>query len=199
MLHIASVQNNSGLFRNHAALRAPRWSALAIPLLLLGCKSTSSPSTAAKATPTQAAAYPARPTVPPPAFNLFHHANDAFTLVLKDSTTDDEVESLVWQLRDTARAHAFDKLKISQKEVDTGGSTVWFHIYRGTKCASEKYADGPPPCGGSYHAAGDYTLSKLKGNDWDNGTLRHGEAREIPLWDTEATYIAPTLETSTPK
>ena len=49
-------------------------------------------------------------------------------------------------------------IKIPQKEVDADGTNVWFHIYRGTKCAPEKYAPGAPPCGGSYHAAGDYTF-----------------------------------------
>jgi hypothetical protein len=140
----------------------------------------------------QEAQYPVRPTTPSVAFRVFHQANGTFTLVTKDTATDDEISAIIWQLRDAAHAHTFDKLKISQKAVDAGAPTVWFHIYRGAKCASEKYADGAPPCGASYHAAGDYTYGGGTTNPrWDKGVLHHGEDNEIPLWNPEAPYIAP--------
>ena len=129
---------------------------LLLPLLLLGCKSAPPPAPAATNT-TPAATYPARPTTPPSPFKLFHHANNSFTLTVNEKASDDEISALVWQLRDAARTHSFDALHIPQKQVDADGSNVWFHIYRGAKCAPEKYAPGNPPCGGSYHAAGDYT------------------------------------------
>ena len=118
---------------------------LLLPLLLIGCKSAPAPAPTPAAETTPAVTYPARPTTPPPAFKIFHHANSSFTLTVKDTATDDEISALVWQLRDAARTHSFDNIKIPQKEVDADGTTVWFHIYRGTKCAPEKYAPGPLP------------------------------------------------------
>jgi hypothetical protein len=162
-----------------------------LPLLLVGCKSSPAPSPttpAAEATPT--VTYPARPTAPPAPFKIFHHANSTFTLTVAPTATDDEISALVWQLRDDARTHSFDRLKIPEKQVDADGSTVWFHIYRGAKCAPEKYASGPPPCGASYHAAGDYTLAPTARPVWDKGQLNHGDA-QTDLWNPDAPYTPP--------
>jgi hypothetical protein len=139
----------------------------------------------------KAATYPTRPTTPPPPFKIFHHANSTFTLTVAPAATDDEISILVWQLRDAARTHTFDHLHIPQKQVDADGTTVWFHIYRGTKCAPEKYAPGEPPCGGSYHAAGDYTLDTHTQPAWDKGVLLHDEHPTL-LWDPDAPYNSAT-------
>lgn len=162
----------------------PSFSLLLLPLLLIGCKST--PATVPTTTATT---YPTRPTYPPPPFKIFHHANSTFTLTVATDTTDDQVSALLWQLRDAARSHSFDTIKIPQKQVDADGSTIWFHIYRGPKCAPEKYASGPPPCGASYHAAGDYTLAPTARPTWDKGQLNHGEA-QTDLWNPDAPYAA---------
>jgi hypothetical protein len=173
------------LSRRRGAFAIP---ALTAALLMAGCKSTP-PQNAAVATPhPQAALYPPRPAVPPPAFKVFHHDASSITLVTKEDATDDEIESLIWELRDAAHAHTFDKLTISQKLVDGRDHKIWFHIYRGSKCASEKYASGPPPCGGSYHAAGDYTFGSYTSPEADNGALLHGEDHETELWDPDAPY-----------
>jgi len=170
-------------------------SLLLLPFLLLGCKSapTLAPTPAADATP--AATYPPRPSTPPAPFKIFHHANSTFTLVVKETATDDEISALVWQLRDAARTSNFDKLHIPQKQVDADGSTVWFHIYRGPKCAPEKYAPGTPPCGASYHAAGDYTLAPTAHPAWDQGQLNNGET-QTDLWDADAPYTPPSTSTT---
>jgi hypothetical protein len=164
--------------------------ALAFPLLLLGC--TSKPSvTATSTTPKpQQPLYPARPTIPPPPFKVFHHDASSITLVTKEDASDQEIEALIWQLRDAAHAHTFDQLKIPQQLIDHRDHKIWFHIYRGSKCASEKYASGPPPCGGSYHAAGDYTFGSYTSPEADNGALLHGEDHETELWDPDAPYNA---------
>jgi hypothetical protein len=163
-------------------------SSLASSILVLGC--TSKPSVTATSTiaKPQPVLYPARPSLPPPAFKVFHHDASSITLVTKEDASDAEIEALIWQLRDAAHAHAFDQLKISQKLVDNRDHKIWFHIYRGSKCASEKYASGPPPCGGSYHAAGDYTFGSYTNPEADNGALLHGEDHETELWDADAPY-----------
>jgi hypothetical protein len=164
---------------------------LFIPVLLAGCKSTPAhaptPTAAAEPAPT----YPARPTTPPAPFRVFHHGNNSFTLVVPETATDDQISAVVWQLRDAGETHTFDKLHLPQKQVDAYGPSVAFHIYRGTKCAAEKYAPGEPPCGGSYHAAGDYTLDTHTNPPWENGVILHGEDR-TSLWDADATTKAST-------
>lgn len=155
--------------------------------LVLGCNSTPPSTPAPKFAQ---ATTPPRPTVVPPAFKVFHQTADTLTLVTKETATDEEVEAIIWQLRDAAHSHTFDKLHIDQKFVDTRKPIVWFHIYRGAKCASEKYASGNPPCGGSYHSAGDYTFGDYKNHDWDNGILRHADDTETPLWNPDIPYTA---------
>jgi hypothetical protein len=152
---------------------------------LAGCKSASAPSAA----PVQSSVtvqYPARPSIAAAAFTVFHHDASSITLVTKENATDAEIESLIWELHDAERAHSFDKLKIDQEWVDARDPMMWFHIYRGSKCASEKYAGGTPPCGGSYHAAGEYTVGGFTNRDRDDGVLLQGENRQTQLWNPDA-------------
>jgi hypothetical protein len=109
---------------------------------------------------------------------------------VNDKEDDGQLSALVWQLRDAARSHAFDSIHIPQSQVDADGKTVWFHIYRGTKCAPEKYAPGKPPCGASYHAAADYTLDTHSTPPWDKGVVYHAVDDPHPtlLWDPDAPY-----------
>ncbi len=157
--------------------------------MILGCKQENASSTAVASKPavTQMQT-PPRPSVAPATFKVFHKSDTTYTLVVPENATDEQVESLIWELRDAAHARTLDKLKLSQKMVDERKPLVWFHIYRGSKCASEKYADGPPPCGGSYHAAGDYTYGGYRNRETDNGSIFHGEDHETQLWDPEVAY-----------
>ncbi len=144
--------------------------------------------------PTHQIIYPARPATAAPAFKIFHHTADTLTLVTKPDATNDEITALLFQLRDAAHARAFDTLHIDQKFVDARKPTVWFHIYRGPRCAAEKYAAGPLPCGASYHAAGDYTLGSYANPLWDEAELlthTNNTDQETPLWDPAAPYTPP--------
>jgi hypothetical protein len=163
---------------------------LALSLAFAGCSSTPAPTAtpASKPAPPPTATFPPRPTVAPTTFKVFHYYKSSFTLTTPDSATDDEIAALVWQLRDATRTHTLDKLKISQNDADAG-STTWFHIYRGTKCATEKFTTGKLPCEAAYHATGDYTYSTKP--VWDRGILLHNE-KETQLWDPDAPYTPPT-------
>lgn len=130
--------------------------------------------------------YPPRPTVPPLPFKLFHQTDNSLTLVTAETTTDEQIESLIWQLHDAAHNKSFDKIHLPQKFIDERDPIVFIHIYRGTKCAAEKYAAGNPPCGGSYHAAGDYTLGSFKDPNRDDGVLLHDENHQTELWNPDA-------------
>ena len=173
-------------------------SALLLPLLVLGCRSAPAPAPAPHpqaATPA-AASYPPRPDVAPPPFRVFHHDASSVTLVTSEDASDAQIESLIWELHDAARTHSFDKLKIPEKLVDARDPMLWFHIYRGAKCASEKYTSGKLPCGASYHAAGDYTLGSFANPNRDSGAILHGEDHSIPLWNPDAPAPAPSASGS---
>jgi hypothetical protein len=167
--------------------------ALAAVVLLAGCKETPARNASAVSPQAQVVQYPARPSLAPPAFKVFHHDATTITLVTKEDASDAEIESLIWELRDATHARALDKLKISQKMIDDRSPIVWIHVYRGAKCASEKYASGTPPCGASYHAAGDYTYGGYTNHNRDDGVLLHDEDHEIELWNPDAPYAAPNV------
>jgi hypothetical protein len=142
----------------------------------------------ASTTPTAATAtFPPRPTIAPRAFKVFHHDASSITLVTKDNATDAEIKALLWQLRDAAQAHSFDRLGVPQKVVDARDPIVFFHIYRGSKCASEKYTSGALPCGASYHAAGEFTLGGFSNHDRADGALLQDENHQTELWNPDTT------------
>jgi hypothetical protein len=170
--------------------KAPLYfAAVACLALTLGCNSKPFATTSTASTPrAMKQTYPVRPSTPPPSFKLFHQTADSITLVTKDNATDDEIEAIVWQLHDAAHSHSFDALHIPQTFIDKRDPIVFIHIYRGTKCVAEKYAAGNPPCGGSYHAAGDYTLGSFKDPNRDDGVLLHDENHQVELWNPDVTH-----------
>jgi hypothetical protein len=154
-------------------------------MLLCGCHAGSAPVAAPKAVAT-VQTYPPRPTIAPPPFKVFHQTDNSITLVTDEHASDEQIEAIVWQLHDAAQTHIFDKLHISQSFIDKRDPIVFIHIYRGSKCAPEKYAPGEPPCGGSYHGAGDYTLGSFKNPNRESGVLLHDEDHMVDLWNPDA-------------
>jgi hypothetical protein len=139
--------------------------------------------------------YPPRPTTPPPPIHLFHQTDNSITLTTIPNATDDQITALLFQLRDAAHNQTFDALHIPQKLVDARDPMIWFHLYRGPKCAAEKYAPGAPPCGPSYHAAGDYTLGSISNPNWDSAVLltpsTTDQPHETQLWPPGSPYTPP--------
>jgi len=162
--------------------------ALAIATLatLSGCKSAPEPIREHWGPAVTKSTYPPRPTLAPPPFRVFHTTDNSITLVTTDNATDDQIAAILWQLHDAAHNHAFAALHIPQQLVDKRDPMIWFHIYRGAKCADEKYTTGKLPCGPSYHAVGDYTLGSFSNKDRDDGVLLHGEDHQTELWNPDA-------------
>jgi len=150
-----------------------------------GCSSKPAP-TITTATTYATPQYPPRPTTPPPTFHLLHQTPDSLTLVVPETTTDTQLAALLYELRDAAQTHTFDRLHIPQKLVDARDPKLWFHIYRGPKCAAEKYTTGAYPCGPSYHAAADFTLGSFKDPNRTEATLNQDETHQTELWNPEA-------------
>jgi hypothetical protein len=130
--------------------------------------------------------YPDRPTIAAPPFKVFHQDNDTYTLVTKGDASEDEIAATLWQLRDAARTHGFDQLKLSQTFIDGRKPSIWFHVYRGSKCATEKFTKGKLPCEPAYHGAGDFTLGAYGNPAWNDGVLRSLNGKETHLWDADA-------------
>ncbi len=167
-----------------------RFVTLALPVIfLLACRSTphqEPPPTSPIATNIT---YPTRPSTSPPPFKVFHTTDNSITLVTDTDATDDQIAAILWQLHDAARTHTFTALHIPQQVqqmIDKRDPMVWFHIYRGPKCASEKYTTAALPCGPSYHAAGDYTLGSFSNKDRDEAVLLHGDDKQTELWNPDA-------------
>ena len=191
---MSSVQLSNISRRNNAHHRLHQEAPLALTLMfamaiLSGCKASQRNDPTALhpgARIDPPIQYPTRPTVAPPPFKLFHQTTDSLTLVTADSATDEQIEAILWLLHDAARAHSFDKIHLPQTFIDRRDPIVFVHIYRGSKCASEKYAD-KLPCGGSYHAAGDFTLGSFANRDRTDGALLVDENRQTELWNPDAT------------
>jgi hypothetical protein len=159
--------------------------AFAAMTLVLGCKSAPAPTPAPVQPVVAKSAYPPRPTIPPPPFRVFHTTDNSITLVTVPNATDDQMAAILYQLHDAAHNHSFAALHISQQFVDKRDPMIWFHIYRGPKCADEKYTTDALPCGPSYHAAGDYTLGSFSNKNRDEGALLHGEDHQTELWNPD--------------
>ncbi len=116
---------------------------------------------------------------------LLHQTPDSLTLVVPETTTDTQLAALLYQLRDAAQSHTFDRLHIPQKLVDARDPKLWFHIYRGPKCATEKYTTAAYPCGPSYHAAADFTLGSFTHPNRTEATLNQDETHQTELWNPD--------------
>ena len=168
---------------------ASRWY-IAAPLallliLVLGCKAPAS-TPARLASQAETYTYPPRPTVPASPFKVFHQDEDTYTLTTKPDATDAEISAILWQFRDATLAHNFAALHLNQKFIDTRKPSIWFHIYRGPKCANEKFVQGKYPCGAKYNGAGDYTLGAYNNPDWNDAVLHTADGKETHLWDPDA-------------
>jgi len=177
-----------GLKAQIKTLTIPMSAALAFTVT--GCNPVPAPIPAKPAAQPITYHYPPRPTVAPPAVKLFHQDNDTLTFTTKENATDDEISAILWQFRDAARNQTFGTLHLPQKFIDARQPTIWFHVYRGSRCAAEKFIVGHLPCTAAYHGAGDYTLGAYKNPQWEDAVLHHPDSSETHLWDSDPTPTA---------
>lgn len=176
------------IMRNYHTTRAA--SLLLALLFIAGCKAapTPAPTTATNTAPKVSYGGLATPPPPPTPFKVFHHDASSITLVTSPSAKDDQIKNLMWQLHAASINREFDQMGIPQKLVDARDPIIWFHIYRGPKCASEKYTTGKLPCGPSYHAAGDYTLGSFSNKNRDDAVLFHADDKQTELWNPDTAH-----------
>ena len=149
--------------------------------LAVGCKSTPAPAP----TVTTGPAYPPRPNVPPATFRSIQQTNNSYILVVPEAATNDQLAATLYQLRDAAQAHTFDQLHLSQSFIDARHPKVFFHLYRGAKCAPETFAKGPYPCGPSYHGAADFSIGGFANPSATDGSLVAPDGAVTHLWSAE--------------
>ncbi len=149
-----------------------------------GCKS--SPSPVLPASQPASTAYPRRPTTVPAPFTLLHQTDNSLILVTQPNASNPELASLLWYLRDAAQAHTFDQLHLPQTFIDARHPKVFFHVYRGAKCATETYVKGPYPCGASYHGSADFSFGGFSNPNATDGSLVAADGSITHLWNPEA-------------
>jgi hypothetical protein len=183
--HLVGLTSKGGIWMLRA-LSPLRSAILVVPVIfLLACRSTPHQGLSPKSQIATNIKYPARPNTSPLPLKVFHTTDNSITLVTDASATDDQIAAILWQLHDAAHNNTFAALHVPQQFVDKRDPMIWFHIYRGSKCASEKYTRGPLPCGPSYHAAGDYTLGSFSKKDRDDGVILHGDDKQTELWNPD--------------
>jgi len=162
--------------------RTLRLTLLTTALVLTGCQPTPpkpvpepTPKPAMMSSQTRAADAQLAATHPP--FKLFLQKIDMPTvLVVAETTPDDQLKSLLWYLRTKIRANAFKDLGIKPTATlygIPGYTSGMVDLYRGPKCASEKYTpEGhPDPCGPSIHKSASY--------HWGDGNDPHADRADL--------------------
>ncbi len=151
--------------------------------LATGCKSTPAPPKPATTSAPQPGpvmdatgrANAAQLAASHPPFKLFLQKIDMPTiLVVPETTTDDQLKSLLWHLRTMARSGKFRDLGLQPTASlfdRPGYSSGVFNIYRGPRCAREMYIpSGPDPCGSSIHRSASY--------HWGEGGNRNADGAD---------------------
>jgi len=114
-----------------------------------------------------------RPTVSPPRFRFYRSKLEQGTsVVVSPSTSDEQLESLLWLFREKVRSHRFADIGITHptsKRFGTEGySAGLISVYRNQKCAGENFFDaGLGPCGYGDHSAAFYQWGLLVNGVFD--------------------------------
>jgi hypothetical protein len=93
-------------------------------------------------------------SAPPPSFRVYRSKIDEGTsVVVPTNTTDAQLRSLLWLLREKVRSHLFKEIGITQPTSKQWGKQGYLSgtisVYRGEKCAGEDFLDYHGPCVGA--------------------------------------------------
>lgn len=107
------------------------------------------------------------------------------SLVVARSTTDKQLESLIWFIRTKVQQGKFSDLGIRQPTDKRFGMLGYgsgiISIYRGERCANEEFIDTLGPCGYGEHDAASYQWGVEGDSHKDEGLVRDkdGNLRKI--------------------
>ena len=121
-----------------------------------------------------------RPSIPPPKFRIYKFKNDGISptsVVVPVNTTDEQLKSLIWFLREKVRSHEFKKLGVKEQ------SDGIFAVYRGEKCANEQFIDSNGPCGYGEHDDAFYQWGIEGDYNKDSGSIREKGDNTVVLFD----------------
>jgi len=114
-----------------------------------------------------------KPTAPAPKFRVYRSKLDEGTsVVVPPSTSDEELQSLLWLFREKVRSHRFTDIGISQPTSRRWGKNGYLagfiSIYRVGRCAGENFAGASlGPCGYGDHSAAVYQWGLLVNGVFD--------------------------------
>jgi hypothetical protein len=131
----------------------------------------------ANPSPGAGAASQPRRLSPPPKYRIFKQSSvNSTSVVVAENTTDEQLRSLLWFLREKVRSHDFKAIGLTVPTSINFGKKNWdqglIAIYKGAKCADEEYATkGLGPCGYGEHSAASYQWGIDRQADQDSGDL----------------------------
>jgi len=117
--------------------------------------------------------------------------DEGTSLVVSPDTTDEQIESLLWFIREKVRSHRFRDLGITQPTTTDfkvrGYLSGGIFIYRGEKCANEGFSDYK---GGQCYGkseAGDYQwgffVDRVQNPDFDSAVLNLADGNGKAVFD----------------
>jgi hypothetical protein len=123
-----------------------------------------------------------RPSGAPPKFRVYKAKADGPTsIIVAANTTDDQLKSLLWRVREKVRAREYKQLGLISKSWDTVNSGMLV-VYKGEKCANEEDTTRSP-CGYGDHDDAYYQWGLDGDVGKDAGYIRHKGKDDALVFD----------------
>lgn len=117
-----------------------------------------------------------RQRVPPPKFRIYKFKTDeVISVVVPVSTTNEQLESLLWLFREKVRSHRYRDIGLAHGTAkqwgNVGYSSGMILVYRGEKCANESFVETDGACGYGEHDDAYYQWGIDADQNKDTGSI----------------------------
>ena len=132
-----------------------------------------------------------RQKVEAPDFFVSYQGDTMATVIVAKATTDDQIASLIWLLRDAIHNRSLKSLGISQTLVDNRHPIYTLNIYRGVKCSDRHYPQGgKPPCAFRDQDAGYFMYGSFRSREDERGVVTYNEhdSEAKSLWPRDSPF-----------
>jgi hypothetical protein len=142
----------------------------------------------------------ARPQIAPPKYRMIHQTAEwPGPFIVAVGTTDDELKSLLWDIRDKIRSHSYKDLGLNEpSQSNRQYLSGMIEVFRGPKCAPETYnwksscaLKSVCPCGDGDHNAGYYQWGLGGHYDEDEAGIFSSDRNLTIVFDAKDGYKLP--------
>lgn len=142
----------------------------------------------------------ARPQIAPPKYRMIHQTAEwPGPFIVAVGTTDDELKSLLWDIRDKIRSHSYKELGLNEpSQSNRQYLSGMIEVFRGPKCAPEIYnwerscaRKSDCPCGDGDHNAGYYQWGLGGHYDEDEAGIFSSDRTWTLVFDAKDGYKLP--------